>query len=123
MPVTRLISIVDDDAWARHGLESLVQSMGFETRAFASAEDFLANECISETACLITDLKMPGLSGLALQRKLRADGHRTPIIIVTAHRSDLEHARAVAEGAAAVLMKPLDPEQLCDCLMRAITRG
>jgi FixJ family two-component response regulator len=123
LPDATLISIVDDDDWARGGLESLVQSIGFETRAFASAEQFLAAGGIAESDCLIADLNMPGMSGLELQQKLRREGHCTPVIIVTAYQNELHRTRALDAGAAAFLTKPFGAQQLVDCLMQALARG
>ena len=123
LPDAALVSIVDDDAWARDGLESLIQSIGFETRAFASAEQFLAAGCIAESDCLITDLNMPGMSGLELQQKLRREGHCTPVIIVTAYQNELHRTRALDDGAAAFLTKPFGAQQLVDCLMQALAQG
>ena len=115
-----MISIVDDDAWARSGLTDLILSLGYEVRAFESAEHFLQAGGIDDTACLITDLNMPGLSGLDLQTHLRRHGHRTPVIFVTAYPSDNHRARALADGAVGFLTKPLDEKSLIACLTRAI---
>jgi FixJ family two-component response regulator len=115
-----VISIVDDDAWARSGLSDLILSLGYEVRAFESAEQFIQSGRIQETACLITDLNMPGLSGLDLQSHLRERGHRTPVIFVTAYPSDRHRERALADGAAGFLSKPFDEKSLVACLTRAI---
>jgi CheY-like chemotaxis protein len=79
-----LISIVDDDALARDGIRELVESLGYRATTFGSAEDFLQSSMVAETACLITDLQMPGLSGLELQEALQSLGHQTPVIVITA---------------------------------------
>ena len=117
-----MISIVDDDCWARSGLESLVQSLGYTTRTFESAEQFIESSSIDETACVITDLHMPGLSGLELQSRLRREGHDTPIIFVTAYPSEQHCSRALENGAIAFLLKPLDEASLVACLARAVAR-
>lgn len=115
-----MISIVDDDAWARSGLADLILSLGYEVRAFESAEQFIQSESIKDTKCLITDLHMPGLSGLDLQSFLRSKGHSTPIIFVTAYPSDKHRQQALAEGAAGFLTKPYDERSLVACLTRAV---
>jgi FixJ family two-component response regulator len=86
MPQAPLISIVDDDALARDGIRELVDSLGYNSATFMSAEHFLEDGMIAETTCLITDLQMPGLSGLELQQALRSQGYHTPVILITAYR-------------------------------------
>jgi FixJ family two-component response regulator len=115
-----VISIVDDDSWARSGLESLVQSLGYTTRTFESAEQFIQSNSIDETACVITDLHMPGLDGLELQSRLRREGHDTPVIFVTAYPSEQYCSRALENGAVGFLIKPLDEASLVACLARAV---
>src|SRR3954462_5119243 len=101
-----VICIVDDDAWARSGLEDLVLSLGYDARSFESAEQFVDSEFIPQTTCVITDLHMPGLSGLDLQARLRSEGHKIPVIFVPAYPNDAHRARAFAEGAVGFLTKP-----------------
>jgi FixJ family two-component response regulator len=115
-----VICIVDDDAWARSGLEDLVLSLGYDARSFESAEQFVESEFIRQTACVITDLHMPGLSGLDLQARLRSEGHKIPVIFVTAYPNDAHRTRAFAEGAVGFLTKPYDERSLVDCIQRAI---
>ena len=115
-----MISIVDDDAWARSGLADLILSLGYEVRAFESAEQFIQSDSIKDTACLITDLHMPGISGLDLQSFLRGKGHNTPIIFVTAYPNDKHRQQALADGAAGFLTKPYDERSLVACLTRAM---
>ena len=78
------ISIIDDDPIVREAIADLVQSLGYEAATFESAEQVLASRAVAETSCLITDLQMPGRSGLDLQKQLLAEGHQTPVIFVTA---------------------------------------
>src|SRR3954451_12687695 len=111
-----MICIVDDDSWARGGLEDLLLSVGYKTRAFASAELFLNSGAIHHATCLITDLHMPGLNGLELQRALQREGHRSRIIFVTAFRNEEDRARALEQGALCFLIKPYDQQSLLDCL-------
>jgi FixJ family two-component response regulator len=116
----RLISIVDDDLLARDGIRELVESLGYKAVAFSSGEDFLKSDTIRETACLITDLQMPGLNGLELQETLRSQGHRTPIILVTAYPNENHRIRALNGGAVDFLSKPFNEESLIKCLTAAI---
>jgi FixJ family two-component response regulator len=115
-----VITIVDDDAWARSGLADLILSLGYEVRAFESAEQFIQSDSIGDTACLITDLNMHGLSGLDLQAHLRRQGHDTPVIFVTAFPDDKHRQQALADGAVGFLTKPFDEKSLVACLTRAI---
>jgi len=117
-----VISIVDDDAWARSGLEDLILSLGYKTLTFESAEQFIQSGDIDQTACLITDLQMPGWSGLELQRHLRREGYRIPIIFVTAFPTEQHRARALEDGAIGFLNKPFDAQSLVDCLAHAVAR-
>jgi len=115
-----MISIVDDDAAGREATQVLVRSLGYDAMTFASAEDFLRSERVRDTSCLITDVQMPGLSGIELQSLLLARGHRTPIIFVTAFPEERTRARALQAGAVGFLRKPLDEEHLIDCLDQAL---
>jgi FixJ family two-component response regulator len=115
-----LISIVDDDALARDGIQELVESLGYKAVSFSSAEHFLASGAIAKTTCLIADLQMPGLSGLELQEALRSQGHRTPVILITAHPNESRRNRAIAGGAVGFLSKPFDEASLIECLAATV---
>src|SRR5262249_6265452 len=115
-----LISIVDDDALAREGISVLVESLGYKTATFESAEHFLQSSMVGETACLITDLQMPGLSGLELQEALQSQGNHTPVIVITAYPNDKHRARALDNGAVGFLSKPFNEQTLIECLTVAI---
>ena len=93
-----MISIVDDDHAVREAVKSLVRSLGYSVSTFASAEEFLKSERLQDTSCLITDLHMPGMTGVELQDHLIADGHRMPIIFITAYPDDTVRARAMKAG-------------------------
>jgi len=110
-----LISIVDDDALARDGIKELVESLGYETRTFISTEHFLESGAIAQTACLITDLQMPGLNGLELQAALRSEGCCIPIILITAFPNEKHRNRALEGGALGFLGKPFD-EVIADAM-------
>ncbi len=120
MPHDPMISIVDDDVGVREATRALVRSLGYQAATFASGEDFLASGRLDETACLITDLQMPGMTGLELQRRLIADGRDLPIIFVTASAEAQARTQAVAAGAAAFLRKPLGDDTLIACLDAAL---
>jgi molybdopterin-binding protein len=115
-----LISIVDDDALARDGIRELVESLGYETSTFESAEHFLGSSMLAQTACLITDLQMPGINGFELQEALRSQGHRTPVILITAYPSENHQKRALNGGAVGFLTKPFDEGSLIKYLTAAI---
>jgi FixJ family two-component response regulator len=121
-PEALVISIVDDDSFARDAIGELVQSLGYRTVTFPSAEDFLESGCVGETACLITDLQMPGMNGLDLQTQLRADGYDTPIIFVSAFPEERFRSRALKAGAVGFLNKPFEEQCLVDCIRTAVAR-
>ena len=116
-----VISIVDDDEAVRVATKDLVRSLGYATETFASAEEFLRSNRIDDTACLITDLQMPGMSGLELQKRLRARGCSLPIIFMTAFPEARARAQALAAGALGFLSKPVDDEALVAYLGDALS--
>ncbi len=120
MPAPPLIAIVDDDALARDGIRELVQSLGYRTATFSSAEHFLQSSVITETTCLITDLQMPGQNGLQLQEALRSQGYCTPVILITAYPNEQHRKRALDNGAVGFLGKPFDEASLIRCITAAI---
>ena len=122
------ISIVDDDESLREAMKSLLRSMGYNVFTFGSANKFLESEQVHNSSCLITDLHMPGLSGLDLQDRLIAQRYRIPIIFITGRPDDIARARAMKAGAVAFLTKPINHNQFVGCLDEAlnaipITRG
>jgi FixJ family two-component response regulator len=114
-----LICIVDDNQCFRDALEALIFSMGYDVAAFASAEDYLDSDLVAQTSCLISDWQMPGMNGADLQDRLIADGHRIPVIFVTAVCTEKERTRVLRAGALSVLEKPFDVKALIECLHRA----
>ena len=120
MSTGRLISIVDDDVWLRNSLANLIRSVGFRSQEFASAEAFLASGEARATACLILDVRMPGMNGLELQRRLIAADWQLPIIFITSHADDAARAHALAAGAVAFLLKPCRDQELFDAIETAL---
>ena len=117
-----MISIVDDDKSVRNAARALLKSLGYSPATFASAEEFLQSGRLKETACLITDVQMPGMSGVDLQDHLIASGDRTPVIFLTAFPEEELRERALAAGAFGFLTKPLSEESLIACLDKALAR-
>ena len=117
---THLIAIEDDDKSVQSALQDLVEADGFSARTFGSAEEFLESGLQRKVACLITDIRMPGMSGLDLQARLKADGHKTPIIFITAHGDARVRIQAMREGAVEFLMKPFDDQVLLSRLHAAL---
>src|ERR1700747_3895207 len=100
-----LISIVDDDDFLRNSLNNLLRSVGMRTHGFSSAEEFLNSNELHDTDCLLLDVRMPGMSGLDLQRQLRASNSRIPIVFITSHADDDARARALAAGGGGFFVK------------------
>ena len=115
-----MIAIVDDDEAVREAMRTLVRSLGYGVSTFGSAEEFLKSEQFSDTSCLITDLQMPGLSGLDLQDLLIARGHRFPIIFITGYPDEDVRIRAMKAGAIAFLSKPFNADHLLGYLDKAL---
>jgi FixJ family two-component response regulator len=115
-----VVMIVDDDDSMRRAARRLVKSFGLGVDTFASAEDFLASGRLAETACLVLDVHMPGLSGIELQSKLIAEGHHIPVIFITAFADEKTQARALEAGAYAYLIKPFDEDDLLEGIRRAL---
>jgi len=113
------ISVVEDDEGLRRALVQLLQASGHEVMAFASAEEFLASHEASRTACLIVDVRLPGLSGFALCERLTREGSRLPVIYVTAHDDPAARAQAARENAA-FLLKPVDKKTLLATIASAV---
>jgi FixJ family two-component response regulator len=114
------ISIVDDDESMRCAVKSLVASLGFDAFTFASAEEFLQSPRLDDTACLITDLQMPGLSGIELQKSLLAQDRHIPIIFMTAFPEERMRTRAMDAGALGFLSKPFESQTLITLIDKAI---
>ena len=118
-----LVSVVEDDRFFRESMRRLMRSLGYTAEAFASAADFLASPHLGETACLISDVHMPTMTGIELYRRLIDAGHAIPTILVTAYPNDVDRARALNDGVVCYLRKPVDEQHLKRCLRAALTSG
>ncbi len=119
---SKLVAIVDDDESVRGTLHELLRSAGFSSRAFESAEAFLESGHQRATGCLITDIRMPGMSGLELQARLNAEHCRIPTIFITAHGDEEMRFQALRGGAVEFLPKPFDDELLIESVQAALER-
>jgi FixJ family two-component response regulator len=115
-----LITVVDDDAAIREAVQSLLRSVGLRAEGFASAPDFLQSGQLPDTACLIVDVRMPGMSGLELQQRLTTAQCPLPILFITAHGDAATRARALRAGAVGVLDKPFSDEVLLRAVQAAL---
>jgi FixJ family two-component response regulator len=117
-----LIAIVDDDESVQRALEDLIESDGLSALCFSSAEQFLESEARDKAACLIADIRMPGMSGLELQAKLKGEQCRIPVIFITAHGDAVIRTLAMREGAVELLSKPFDDAVLLEIVHAALER-
>jgi two-component system, LuxR family, response regulator FixJ len=117
-----VVFVVDDDEKARKSVCALVSSLGLKTEAFSSAEEFLAREVPTCPGCIVTDIRMIGMSGLDLQDRLNELGVRLPVIVLTAYPRTRSTVRAMKSGAVTLLEKPYDEEELWDAIRRALAQ-
>ena len=117
-----LISIIDDDESVRAALQRILASHGLEAAAFATAEQFLASEQLRQAACLIADIRMPGMSGFQLHQRLLADGYQIPTILITGCPTEADREAALATGIVAYLPKPFSERALLDDVVAALAR-
>jgi len=117
---TKFIAIVDDDESVQSALQDLMEADGLSAKSFGSAEEFLESGLRQKAACLIVDIRMPGMSGLELQARLNADRFNTPIIFITAHGDASVRMQAMREGAAEFLVKPFDDQVLLSRVRAAL---
>jgi FixJ family two-component response regulator len=117
---TKMVAIVDDDDLMRSALQGLLKSVGLPAQAFASAEEFLKSGQQRQAGCLITDSRMPGMSGLELQARLNAERCKIPIIFITAHGDEKMRMQALRAGAAEFMAKPFDDEALLESVRAAL---
>ena len=118
-----LVAIVDDDKSHRNATGDLLKAAGFATATFEDAESFLGSSSRSSAACLIADMRMPGMTGLELYRMLVAAGERIPTVIITAHPEELTHSRARQAGITCYLSKPFAPDDLLECVREALAKS
>ena len=118
-----IVSIIDDDQDVRQAVQRLMRSRGFATRTFASAEEFLRSPSLHETACVITDIQMPGMTGIDLHDVMLKQGPRLPVIFLTAFPDDRTEKRALQAGALGFLTKPFDAKTLVSLVDTAVQSG
>lgn len=123
MSAQTLVAIVDDDESVRESLPDLIKVLGFTIRAFSSAEQFLASDCVGQTRCLILDVAMPEMSGPDLQRELSRRGYRIPIIFITALNDERLRAHVLEQGAVECLFKPFSDAAMLEALTVAVRQG
>jgi len=114
---------VDDDFRVRESIESLVESAGYAPLMFSSAEEFLQSGTLVGARCLITDVRMPGINGIELQRRIRIERPDLPVIFISAHNDDETRQRAFDEGAASFLYKPFDAGELLEAIRVALANS
>jgi FixJ family two-component response regulator len=118
--MSSIISVIDDDEAVREATGDLIQSLGYATATFASAAEYLHSGRVSDTACVIADVQMPGMSGTELQQRLIADGHTVPVIFMTAFPEERMRVRLLSAGAFGYLRKPFSDNCLITCLDKAL---
>lgn len=115
-----MVAAVDDDFRVRESLASLLESAGYVPALFSSAEEFLISGALTDAVCVITDVRMPGLDGIELQRRLRRQRPALPVILMSAHHDDGIRQAALGRGAAAFLYKPFDAADLLETIQSAL---
>jgi FixJ family two-component response regulator len=119
-PGKELVAIVDDDESVRNAVHGVLRSVGLKAQAFSSAEEYLESGRQDQTGCLITDVQMPGMTGLELQARLLEDEHRIPIIFITAYGNARMRAQAMRAGAIEFLGKPFNDDVLLESVRAAL---
>ena len=120
--IDSIVFVIDDDPSIRQAIESLIRSVGMHVRTFASAQEFMSSTRPDAPACLVLDVRMPGLSGLDLQRELLTAGIRIPVIFITGHGDIPMSVRAMKAGAVEFLTKPFRDQDLLDAISQALER-
>jgi len=118
-----LVAIVDDDKSIRNGTRDLLKAAGFSTALFQDAESFLASGSRATAACLVADMRMPGMTGLELYQALVADGGGIPTVLITAHPDEVTQSRAREAGISCYLSKPFAPDDLLGCVREALAKS
>jgi FixJ family two-component response regulator len=117
-----LVAIVDDDESLRNATRDLLRAAGFSTATFEDAESFLGSGSRASTACLVADMRMPGMTGLELYQALVASGDAIPTVIITAHPEEVTQSRAREAGITCYLSKPFEPDDLLECVREALAK-
>ena len=123
MTIKPSIAVVDDDESVREATTSLLRSLGYIAKGFPSADDFMKSNRLRITSCLIADVQMPGMSGLALYGQLSASGNPIPTILITAYPDEEIRSRALSAGITGYLVKPFSEKELLDCIDVTVKRG
>ena len=123
MQERQFVAIVDDDKSIRNATQDLLKAAGFSTAMFEDAESFLGSASRASAACLVADMRMPGMTGLELHQELVASGHGIPTVIITAHPEELTQARAREAGIRCYLIKPFAPDELLECVCEALAKS
>jgi FixJ family two-component response regulator len=116
----KTVAIVEDDDSVRNALQGVMKAVGLRAQAFASAEEFLKSGELQHTACLIADIRLPGISGLELQQRLNAEQVTIPVMLITAHGDDAVRTQALRAGAILFLTKPFDDDVLIESVRAAL---
>jgi len=122
MPEGPLIAVVDDDRSIRNATQDLLKAAGYAAATFSNATSFLDSPLRATVVCLVADMRMPGMSGLDLHKHLKMSGAGIPTIIITAHPADLAGERARDAGITCFLAKPFTPDELLECVRKAVAR-
>ena len=117
-PPSRVVATVDDDRRVRESVQSILESAGYDAITFESGETFLESGSLSRVACVVADVRLPGIDGLELQRRVRRERPSVPIIFITAHDDDDIRRRALRDGAVAFMVKPFDGGELLEHVAR-----
>jgi FixJ family two-component response regulator len=123
MPEGPLVAIVDDDKSIRNATQDLLKAAGFSTATFEDAESFLGSASRATAACLVADMRMPGMSGVELYQTLVAAGDGIPTVIITAHPEEVMQARGRVAGLTCYLIKPFTPDELLECVREALAKS
>ena len=118
-----LVAVVDDDKSHRNATRDLLKSAGFSTATFEDAESVLGSASRASTACVVADMRMPGMTGLELYQALVASGDSIPTVLITAHPEELMQSRARAAGITCYLSKPFAPDDLLECVREALAKS
>jgi len=118
-----LVAIVEDDQSLRNATRDLLKAAGLSTATFEDAESFLGSASRAAAACLVADMRMPGMTGLELHQALIASGHGIPTVIITAHPEELTRSRARDAGISCYLTKPFTPDELLECVREALAKS